>query len=410
MGGMIGTGVFLLPATLAPYGWNALIGWIATIAGCVCLAYVISALSRSHGRAIGPAEMVEHSFGRTAGFLVAFSYWVSCWTASATLAVGATSYLSDFVPYLGRHPAWSALGLIWLMTLVNLVSIRLVGQVQMATTLLKLIPLVVVGVLIVAVVGGARPVAVPLPPVALSLGAINASAALALFALIGFEAACAASHKIANPRRNVALATMIGTTITGLIYLVICSGITLLLPGDQVAGSPAPFSLFIATYWSPGPAAVIGLFAAISAIGCLNGWTLIQGEMPLEMATRGMLPTWFAKTGRNGISVRGLLVSALLCSILVISNSNRSMAGLFSFILLLATSVTIWLYLAVALAAIKERVAVPLAILGLVYGVWALIGTGWDAALLGLVLMLAGLPFYWLARREAVSDGLQPAT
>ncbi len=407
MGGMIGSGVFLLPASLAAYGWNAVIGWVVTIGGCLCLAHVIAALSRAHVGAIGPAELVEHSFGRVAGFLVAFSYWVSCWTTTAALAVGATSYLSSFSPFLRAHPALSALGLIWLLTLVNLASVRLVGQVQMVTMILKLIPLIVVGAIIFRVASTTSSADLPLPPMDLSFGAVNVAAATALFAMIGFESACAASHKIANPQRNVARAIMIGTVLTGLIYLIICSGIILLLPADKVADSTEPFALFVATYWSAGPAAVVGLFAAISAIGALNGWTLVQGELVLEMTKRGMLPGWFAKTAPNGVAVRGLLVSSLLASLLVIFNSSRSMADLFSFILLLTTSVTIWLYLAVAAAAVKQRTAIAIALVGLVYSVWALWGAGWQPALLGLLLMLSGLPFYWVARLE--SERLQPA-
>ncbi len=126
------------------------------------------------------------------------------------------------------------------------------------------------------------------------------------------------------------------------------------------------------------------------------------------MANRGMMPAWFGRTAGNGVAVRGLLVSSILASLLVLSNGSRSMAGLFSFMALLTTSVTLWLYLAIAAAALKERVKVPVAVIELLFGIYALIGTGWDAALLGLVLMLAGLPFYWLARRE--SDRLLPAT
>jgi APA family basic amino acid/polyamine antiporter len=409
MGGMIGTGVFLLPAALAPFGWNAIIAWLITIGGCLCLAYVISALCRSHKGAIGPAELVELSFGRPAGFLIAFSYWVSCWTTTAALAVGALSYLSAFIPFLGEHPALSALGLIWLLTLVNLASVRLVGGVQLVTMLLKLIPLAVVGGLIALLFANTGTASVQQPAAALSFAAINAATSIALFAVIGFEAACGASHKIADPQRNVARATMIGMALTGLIYLFICTGMMLLMPTAQLAASPAPLALFIATYWAPGPAAVIGIFAAISAIGALNGWTLVQGEMLLELARRDMMPAWFAKTAPNGIGVRCLLISAALASLLVIANSSRSMAALFSFILLLTTSITIWLYLAVALVALKQRVAIPAAIIGLLFGLWALVGTGWDASLLGILLMLAGLPFYWLARREA-SHRLRPAT
>lgn len=407
MGGMIGTGVFLLPASLASYGWNAVIAWLVTIGGCLCLARVIAVLSRAHVGAVGPAELVEHSFGRQIGFLIAFSYWICCWTSCATLAIGATSYLSEFVPVLGAHPAFSALALIWLLTLVNLGSVHLVGRVQVATTVLKLVPLVVVGVLVILVTLRTSPADLPLPPVELSFGAVNGAAALALFALVGFESACAASHKVADPQRNVPRATMIGAALTGLVYLIICSGITLLLPASKVAGSPAPFALFVETYWSAGPASVIGLFAAISAIGCLNGWTLVQGELPVEMARRGMMPAWFAKTAPNGVAVRSLLVSSLLASLLVMLNSSRSMADLFTFTLLLTTSVTIWLYLAIAAAALKERVAIPVALIGFAFSAWALVGTGWQASLLGLVLMLAGLPFYWVARIE--SARLQPA-
>lgn len=407
MGGMIGTGVFLLPASLAPLGWNAILGWLVAIGGCLCLAHVIAALTRTHSRAIGPAELVEHSFGRPAGFLIAFSYWVSCWTTTAALGVGALSYLSAFFPILGEHPALSSLCLIWLLTLVNLVSVRLAGGVQMITMLLKLVPLIVVAILIALVLGSTGSAHVHVPTAPLSLSGVNAATAIALFAVIGFEAACAASHKIANPQRNVARATMIGMVLTGFIYLFICSGVMFLMPTDQLAASPAPLALFIETHWSPQPAAIIGLFAAISALGALNGWTLVQGEVLLELAKCGMMPIWFARTRPNGIGARCLIVSAVLASILVIFNSSRSMASLFEFILLLTTSVAIWFYLAVALAAIKERVAVPTAFIGLVFGVWALIGTGWEASLLGVLLMVAGLPFYWLARRE--SHRLRPA-
>jgi len=408
MGNMIGSGVFLLPSSLAPYGWNAVAGWIVTIAGAVCLAHVLAALTRRHERPIAVAELVEHSFGRLVGFLIAFSFWVSAWTGSATIAVAAVSYGSGFHRALGDHPALATLGVIWLVTLVNLAGIRLAGQFQLVTTLLKLAPLIVVGGLIVAVLAatGTSRLA-PLPPEGLSLSAVNAAAALALWAMVGFEAAAAASHKIADPQRNVARATIIGASLTGLIYLVICSGITLLLPPALVAGSAAPFAVFAETYWSAGPAAYVGLFAAISALGAVNGWTLVQAEVPHEMATRGMMPAWFAKRARNGVAMRGLLVSSTLASLLVLINSNRGMAGLFAFMALLTTSVTLGLYLAIAAAAIKERVALPFAVFGFLFGIWSLVGAGLEAALLSFALMSAGLPFYAIARLE--SDRLRPA-
>jgi APA family basic amino acid/polyamine antiporter len=401
MGNMIGSGVFLLPQSLAPFGWNAIAGWVVTIAGALCLAHVLAKLTASHAGAIGPAELVERSFGPLAGFLIGFAFWVSVWTGCVTIAVGATSYMSSFLPVLGEHPSLTALGVIWTMTAVNLLGVRSAGSFQVITTLLKLTPLIVVAILIGLIFGrdGMSALA-PYPAEGLSLPSVNTAAAMTLWAMIGFEAACAASHKIDNPQRNVPRATFYGALLSGIIYLIVCSGITLMLPADKVAASPAPFELFVSTFWSPGPASLVAAFAAISAIGAVNGWTLVQAEVPLEMAKRQMMPQWFARTTANGVPINGLLSATVLGSLLVLANSSQSMAGLFTFMALVTTSVTLWLYLACAAVALKRKIAVPFALIGLVFGVWSLWGAGVDASGLSIVLMLAGLPLYWWTRRS----------
>jgi basic amino acid/polyamine antiporter, APA family len=242
----------------------------------------------------------------------------------------------------------------------------------------------------------------PFPDEGLSLSQTNAAAALTLWAMVGFEAACAASGKIENPARNVPRATMIGAGLTGLFYLIVCSGIALMLPASQVTGSNAPFALFVSAYWGSGPAAWIAVFAAISALGAVNGWVLVQGEVPLDMAKRRMMPSWFGVTRASGVPARGLIVGSLLASLLVLANASRSMAGLFTFMALLTTSVTLWLYIACACAALKRQVAIPAAMAGLIFGVWSLWGAGWQPSLLSFVLMLSGLPLYWWARRNSL--------
>ncbi len=411
MGNMIGSGVFLLPQGLAPFGWNAIAGWVVTIAGALCLAHVLAKLTASHAGAIGPAELVERSFGPLAGFLIGFAFWVSVWTGCVTIAVGATSYMSSFLPALGEHPSLTALAIIWTMTGVNLLGVRSAGSFQVVTTLLKLTPLIVVAILIGMIFGREGTAALaPFPEEGLSLPSVNTAAAMTLWAMIGFEAACAASHKIDNPQRNVPRATFYGALLSGIIYLIVCSGITLMLPADKVAASPAPFELFVSTFWSPGPASLVAAFAAVSAIGAVNGWTLVQAEVPLEMAKRQMMPQWFARTTANGVPINGLLSATVLGSLLVLANSSQSMAGLFTFMALVTTSVTLWLYLACAVVALKRKIAVPFALLGLVFGVWSLWGAGVDASGLSIVLMLAGLPLYWWTRRSLPKNDLSAST
>lgn len=406
-GSMIGSGVFLLPASLAPFGWNAVAGWVVTIAGALCLAHVLARLTAAAGGPIGPAELVERSFGPVAGFLIGFSFWVSVWAATATISIGAVSYAASFLPVLGAHPAVSATGVIWAVTLVNLVGTRTAGGFQLVTTVLKLLPLIVVAALIFWVLGDQGSAAItPFPDAGLSLALVNQAAAITLWAMVGFEAACAASGRIADPERNVPRATFFGALLCGVIYLIVCSGIALMLPADQVAAANAPFELFVATFWSPGPAALVAAFAAISAVGAVNGWVLVQGEVPYEMAQRRLMPRWFAKAAGNGVPMRAVLVASVLATLLVFANSSRSMAGLFTFMALLTTSVTLWLYLACALVALKRRIAVPFAVAGLVFGLWSLWGAGLTVSFYAFLLMIAGLPLYGWARLEAARTGV----
>ena len=122
------------------------------------------------------------------------------------------------------------------------------------------------------------------------------------------------------------------------------------------------------------------------------------------MSERGMLPAWLAATDARGTPVRGLVVGSLIASVFALMNASRTMQGLFEFLLLLSTSASLWLYLACAVAAVRLKVAVPWALLGAAYALWTLWGAGVAASGLSLVLMAAGLPLYWWARRVRLAE------
>src|SRR5262245_15304444 len=146
MGNMIGSGVFLLPASLAPYGGLALAGWIVSAAGSVCLALVFARLARWSPDAGGPYAFTRRSFGDLAGFLVAWGYWISVWSANAALATAFVGYLLPFAPGLKASAPVVAVVAVWAMTLVNIVGVRAAGRLQVVTTVLKILPLLIVGV------------------------------------------------------------------------------------------------------------------------------------------------------------------------------------------------------------------------------------------------------------------------
>ena len=402
MGNMIGSGVFLLPASLAPFGWNGVAGWVITIAGALALAVVLARLTVAFPRASGPTAFVQLAFGRIPSFMIGWAYWVSVWTANVTLAVAAVSVLSLFAPALGDHRARSTLALIWIVTAINWRGARAAGRFQIVTLLIKLIPLLTVIVLIPIAFGSETPVVTtPFPAEGLSLTAVSGSAILTLWALLGFESASVATDKVKDPVVTIPRATIIGTLATGILYLIVCSAVALMLPADKVATSDAPFALFAETYWGHGPALFIAAFAAISAIGALNGFTLIQAELPATLARQGLFPAWFARTNRHGTPVAALLIASGLATACVVLNSNNSTAEMFTFMAILSTSVTLWLYLSCAAAALRLRVAIPVALIGLAYSVWTLWGAGLNVSAMSLILMVAGLPLYWWTRGSA---------
>lgn len=402
IGCMIGSGVFLLPAQLAPFGMNSIIAWVLTISGALLLAIVISRLVRAMPEAGGPIGIVRETFGPLAASLIGWSSWVSYWTAAATVAIAATSYLSFFFPILADNRALAAMttiALITSVTLLNLRGARAAGAFQIVTTIIKLLPLIAV-ILILAMVSSTNPITIPVAqPVDLNLASITTAASLTLWALVGFEAAGLASDKIDRPEINVGRATVLGTAITGIIYLIVCTGILLTLPRDALAASNAPFALFIETYWSREAAYAVAGFAAISAIGALNGFVLIQGEIPLTMARSGLLPRWFGQANAAETPTRMLIISSLLACGLVLFNASKSLGSLFAFMALLSTSATLWLYLALAASAIRRGIVRWVAVIGGLYALWTLWGAGIAASGLSLALMLTAVPFYLWMRR-----------
>lgn len=412
VGNFIGSGIFLLPSQLAPYGWNAVFGWVATIGGGLCLAFVFARLARALPLAAGPYAYVQEAFGPLAAFAVAWSYWIALWVGNTAIATAAISYMSLFVPALAEQPGLGALvtaALLWTLTAINCASVRAGGFVQAVTAILKLIPLIVVIVVAALVMlEGRQEASLPLRTQDLSLASINGAAALTLWAMLGVECAAVASRRVVEPAHNVPRATLIGTLFVGVVYLLVSTPIVLFLPAEDVAASNAPIALFVSTYWTAGLGLAVGVFAAISATGTLNGFVLLQGEIPLAMARNGAFPSWFAKTSRNGIPVRAQIVSSLLATALIAANSSRSVAGLFVFMALLATAATLVLYLACALAALRLQGRGPLqrstaltlvASLAALYAVWTLYGAGYEATGWGAVLLATGIPVYLIMRR-----------
>ncbi|WAC62095.1 amino acid permease [Pseudoxanthomonas sp. SL93] len=411
VGNTIGMGIFVLPASLAPFGYNALLGWGITVLGCLALARVFARLARLLPGADGPYGYVRGTLGELPAYMVLWSYWVSIWITHAALVTGVVGYAMAIFPSLSRvQPSLLAITLLWLFVGINLLGVRMGGRVQVATTVMKLLPMLAVALLgawmLVQSPGSfaAHPPARPI-----SLGDAMAASTLALFAMLGLESATIPAAKVEDPGRTIPRATMAGTWITASIYLVVSAVPLLLVPHAELAEASAPFALVMERFGGEGYGRWLALFVVISGLGALNGWTLLAGELTRTMADNGVLPRAFGRNNRFGAPVAALVLTGLLASGMVMMSYSRSLVSGFTFLSTVVTAANLPLYLCASLALgvlwwrghrDAGRDLLVAAVLGTAYAVFAFIGMGAQPFLLAMALMVVGLPLYFLLRRR----------
>lgn len=413
VGNSIGSGVFLLPASLAPFGLNSVVAWGFTASGAILLAIVFSRLSHAFPAAGGPYAYVRLAFGPLTAFIVSWGYWISIWVGNAAIATGAVSYLSPLMPWIADVPGASAavtLFFLWLLTFVNWYGIQASGWVQSVTTILKLLPLLAVGCLALRLHATDFSATGGIP---ISLDGITAAATLTLWALLGLESATIPADKVDNPSRTIPFATLLGTVITALVCAVACTTVLLLVPPDTLAKSNAPFVDLAAQVWGTGAGKLLAVFAAISGLGALNGWILLQGELPSAMAKRGEFPAIFARESPRRTPGFALGFGSILVTLLILANYQKSMVKVFTFMILLSTTACLVLYAVCSLALLwlqwkgqltqARAGSVPLAVVGILataYSLWAIVGAGAEAVVWGAALLALGLPLYFLFTRS----------
>ncbi len=423
VGNMIGSGIFMLPATLAgTAGPISLLGWIFTGAGAMLLALVFANLGRALPRTGGPYAYARRAFGDFVGFQTAWGYWIAVWAGNAAIAVAFVGYLTVFWPATGTHQllgALVAIALIWLLTFVNALGARESGLVQLVTTVLKFVPLAAIGIIGLFFIDGGN--YEPFAPHGASLSLLSTTAALTMWAFIGLESATVPADEVEDPERTIPRATILGTGITTALYIVATVAIMGIIPAATLAGSTSPFADAAGVAFGGGWDKVIALVALVSTFGALNGWIMLQARVPLAAAEDGMFPAAFARVhGKRRTPIFGLVVSSVLVTGLLLMNYTKGLAGAFEFVILLATLTTLvpYAYSAAAQAYLwlveRERFQprklvrdTVIALLAFAYSVWAIAGAGDDIVTKGFVLMLAGVPVYvgmrWWQKRSALT-------
>ena len=416
VGNMIGSGIFLLPSSLAPYGKLALLAWVLTSLGAIAIALVFARLARMLPKAGGHYAYSRAAYGDFAGFWIAWGYWISLWTGVAAVAVAFGSYLKVLIPSLEGNTLGCGLASIagvWVVTLVNAGGVRGASRLQIITVLIKLLPLIAI-----ATVGlwWMHPENIDSARTAEThgFGAVSSAAALVLWALLGIESATIPADSVRDPERTIPRATVIGAVLSASVYIASTLAVMGAVPGDVLASSQAPFADAARRMWGDWAYYAVGVGALVSCFGALNGWVFISAEFPRAAARDGLFPARFGDTNGRGVPIFGLAVAVILVTLLLALNysGTRSLVSIFNFAILLSTLSTLVPYVFCSLAPVlvrrklgiterPSRKAGIISAIAFIYSCWAIYGAGAQIALLGLLLMMAGIPVYVWLRKDA---------
>jgi len=405
---MIGSGIFFLPVALAFYGGISLFGWIISGFGAILLAVVFARLSKLIPKGGGIYAYTRAGYGDFAGFLIFWGYWISIMCTNAAVSVALSSYLIDFFPAEYQSSFISvtiALVAIWVTTGINLLGTSKSGSVQLVSTLLKLVPLVLIGL------GGLFYVNFDhFAPINVSsssnVSAITASVTLTLFAFLGIESATVPADDVENPTVTIPKATLYGTVAVMVVYVVSTFSLMGLVSPTELQSSNAPFSDAAFKMWGTPGRYIVGVGALISTFGCLNGWILLQGQIPKAMAGDNLFPKLFGKVNKRGAPVAGLIIGSIAVTLLVFSNYTKGLASMYTYLILLGTFLAVIPYLFCSFAEAlywfrdrnfnraRLRKSLIIGIPAFLFSIWAVAGAGQESVFYGFLLLLAGIPFY----------------
>jgi len=407
-GNMIGSGVFLLPATLAAIGSSTIIGWVIASAGAMLLAGVFALLATLRPTPDGIVDYPAQGLSPFFGFANWLLYWLSCWVGSPAIALAVTGYLAFFFPVLSDPliSVWTTIGVIWLMTLANVIGARTVARLGGLTLVIGLAPVAVATVLgllafdSATFAAGWNATGKPLAQ------AVGGSLAPIFWAFLGLESATIAAAVVRDPQRNVARAALGGVGLAALIYMAASVALMGSIPVAVLAKSTAPFADSIRILAGSTLASVIAVCALLKAAGTMGGWLLLTAETSRSGAAYGFLPRALTSPDPARTPVRNLLLSAGLISLVIASSMSPTLGKQFGVLINIAVNLSMAMYAlcALALVSFARQIAAPgkrlaaraMALGGAAFAVWVVAASDPGMLAPSLWAFAATVPMYGL--------------
>ena len=406
VGCAIGSGIFMMPTILAPYGMLGFFGWLIAGLGSILVALTMAQLVIRMPKTGGPYVYVNEALGSFSGFIIAWTYWIACISAIAGISIAFVGYLGFFIPKISNSPIHSlitSLLLVWAVVFLNIKSIENSSRFQLISTLLKLLPL-----LLIIFLGASNLTVSNLPefnptnlhPISL-LGTVTT---LVMWSFIGIETATVPADNVINPQETIPK-VLIASVLTILtLYILVSFAIALIVPAKELIDSTAPFALAASKILGSTGGTLITIGALVSTLGSLNANTLTAGNLSLAAARDGLLPAKFISLTKSGTPIFTYLLSGTFVSILLMLNYTKGIINAFVFMAMLSTLSTLIAYAFCAIAELKfvhtnkksqqKKYAFLISFGTFLYAIFAIWGAGIEMIMYSIILIFIGTPIY----------------
>jgi putrescine:ornithine antiporter len=413
---MMGSGIIMLPTNMAQVGAISLLSWVVTALGSMAIAYGFAQAGIFNQREGGMSAYAEDAYGRPGYFNVFYLYFLSLAIGNVAIAISAVGYLAGFFPSMSATPiatTLSVIALLWLTTVANFGGPSVTGKIGSITVWGVILP---VGLL--SFVGwfwfSSSTFSAAWNPQGLSLGqGMGSSIALTLWAFLGMESAAQNSSAVENPKRDVPLACLFGTLGAAVIYILSTTVIQGIVPNAELAKSTGPFALAYTHMFNPTVGTIVMGLAVLACLGSLLGWQFTIAMTGKSAADQRMFPALFTRLNRMGAPVIGMLVMAVVQSVLALTTISPSLSEQFGVLVSLAVVTNVIPYI-VSLSALplmmkragvdkrKYRTNVTIAVVAMLYSTYAIYASGKDAVMGGTLVMAIGFIIWgFIAHRFA---------
>ena len=421
IGGIIGSGIFILPANMAAIAGPGLILAIL-FAGIITmfLALPYAELGAAFPITGGPFSLPRLALGDLGGFIMGWGYFLYLFVGTAAIIDIFIVYLGFYIPGLSVGTTLTPLGIgialiaVWFFTIINLFGVKWGGLYSIITTIGKLIPLILLCIVGFVVIDGHNFT----PFIPFGWTGVTLASTLFFWSYTGFEAIVVPSEEVKNPSRNIPLAIILTMIITIITYILVATVFLGMIDWKGLGIHPFSWDK-IGQLGSPLSQVVLssstlkmGWLAAIIAIGAIvaNGgaggtWILIQGRMPFAMAQENLFWSKMGTINRYGIPAFSLIFTSILTSMIIILIPH------FVSISLIASITALLPYAAAVLAVpilrkTKKEVARPFklpcqhifTLIGFIFSSWLIYWASWPWTLVGTLLILIGFPAFLLVR------------